>query len=317
MKPVGGVFKKVFVLLDFSLRGNEKRKCGNAKGHQRYLFLYISSNFVSKIACKKIEANIYMVLLIIVIMAEAIKIGIVGLSGRMGQEIYGVLQGCREAIFVCGCSSTQGSMEQVFEKSDVVIDFSSPEAFFTACTFAKKYQKPLVSGTTGFSSQQEQQIKQISVDIVLVMAANMSFGVNLFFKFTKQMAQALKSYPQYDAEIIETHHINKKDAPSGTAITLGKKVAEGLGQNFEEVAKYGRNLSDGIKKQGEIGFSSIRSGGIIGEHTLIFASKDDRIELTHRAYNRTIFAQGAVDLVVRVFNTQNIANGLYEYSDFL
>jgi 4-hydroxy-tetrahydrodipicolinate reductase len=246
-----------------------------------------------------------------------IKIGLVGLTGRMGQEIHLVLQNYESACFVAGCSSTQGSMEQVFSESDIVIDFSTPQAFFTACEFAKKYNKPLVSGTTGFTAEQEEQIKQLSQNIVLVLAANMSLGVNLFFKFAKQMAQVLKNYSEYDIEIVETHHINKKDAPSGTAITLGKKVAEGIEQNFNEIAKYGRNLTDEKKAKNEIGFSSIRSGGIVGEHTLIFGSKDDRIEITHKAYNRAIFAKGAVDLAVKVFNTKNLKNGLYEYGDFL
>jgi 4-hydroxy-tetrahydrodipicolinate reductase len=245
-----------------------------------------------------------------------IKIGLIGHTGRMGLEIQNVLKNHKNANFSLGCSSKLGSAEEVFKNSDIVIDFSSPEAFFKACDYAIKFSKPLVSGTTGFSGEQNSKISELSKQMLLVMSSNMSFGVNLFFKFARELSSALKNYPEYDAEIIETHHINKKDSPSGTAITLGKMVAEGRGQNFEDVKQYGRDLSDGLKKSGEIGFSSVRSGGIVGEHTLIFGSNDDRIELSHRACNRSIFAKGAVDLAVMIHNNKK-PNGLYGYSDFL
>lgn len=247
-----------------------------------------------------------------------LKIGIIGLSGKMGQEIFNVLQKHPQAVFSEGCSSKAGTIENVFKNSNIVIDFSSPRGFFEAAKIAKKTSIPLVSGTTGFSIQDEEEIKKISKDIVLVMSSNMSFGVNMLFKLAKDLSAKLKNKPEYDIEILETHHINKKDSPSGTAITLGKKIAEGRDADFYKVAQYGRNLQTHQKKQGEIGFSSIRSGGIIGEHAAIFGSIDDRIELSHKAFNRTIFAKGAVDLAIMVHKSyqKGLSNGLYEYLDF-
>ena len=255
-----------------------------------------------------------------------IKVSIIGITGKMGTKIKELIEtGGYNCQFYNGISSKGGDIDDAFKNSDVVIDFSHPEVLLNSISYAVKYKKLIVSGTTGFSSEQEQIIEALvkKDGLKIIMSYNTSFGVNVFFKIAKELSKIfnIKDCPDYDAEIVETHHVLKKDAPSGTAITLGKKVAEGRGIDFNESKCFERSGMTGQKPQGQIGFASIRSGGIIGEHTLIFGSGKDRIELTHRAFSRDIFAEGAIKLAIEgytKFTSNNlIANKIYEYEDIL
>ncbi len=256
------------------------------------------------------------------------KILILGSSGKMGVKIKELLDsGCFEAEFCFGATSktTKAELDFAIKNCDVVIDFSHPEALLNYANLAIKHGKLIVSGTTGFNKDQEQTILSLVKNngLKIIMSYNTSFGVNVFFKIAKELSKALNMElcPEYDAEIIETHHILKKDAPSGTAITLGKCVAEGRGLDFDEVKCFERGGITGQKPSGQIGFASIRSGGIVGEHTLIFGSGNDRIELTHRAFSRDIFAEGAIKLALQGLKKlkagQLNESKIYEYHDIL
>jgi 4-hydroxy-tetrahydrodipicolinate reductase len=157
---------------------------------------------------------------------------------------------------------------------------------------AVKTNKPLVIGTTGFSRDTENFMQQASKHIAILQSGNMSLGVNLLAKLVKQTASILDS--EWDIEITESHHRHKIDSPSGTAIMLGKAAADGRNVDFETVAKLSRQGIDNPRPQGEIGFSTIRAGAIVGDHRVLFAHDDEMIMLSHKAQNRSIFANGAV-----------------------
>lgn len=150
----------------------------------------------------------------------------------------------------------------------------------------------MVIGTTGFSDQEKEAIKHAAETIPVVMAPNMSVGVNVLLRLLKVASQALDS--GYDIEIIEAHHKHKVDAPSGTALRMGEVIAESLGRNLSECAVYGREGDTGERDQKTIGFSAVRAGDIVGEHTAIFAGTGERIEITHKASDRSNFAVGAI-----------------------
>lgn len=256
------------------------------------------------------------------------KILIFGASGKMGVKIKELLDSaCFEAEFCFGATSktAKSELDLAIKGCDVIIDFSHPDALFNYAHLAIKHSKLIVSGTTGFSKEQEGLILSLVKNdgLKIIMSYNTSFGVNVFFKIAKELSKALniELCPEYDAEIIETHHVLKKDAPSGTAITLGKCVAEGRGLDFDKVKCFERSGITGQKPSGQIGFASVRSGGIVGEHTLIFGSGKDTIELTHRAFSRDIFAEGAIKLALQGLKKlkagQLNESKIYEYKDIL
>ena len=176
--------------------------------------------------------------------------------------------------------------------ADVAIDFALPEATaanVAACVAAKR---PLVIGTTGHDEAQRAQIAAAARDIAIVMAPNMSLGVNLLLKLVELTAGKLDA--SYDIEVFEAHHRNKKDAPSGTALALGAAAASGRGVQLGDVAEHGRHGTSEARRRGAIGFSVFRGGDVVGDHTVTFAGTGERIELTHRASDRLAFARGAV-----------------------
>ena len=172
------------------------------------------------------------------------------------------------------------------EDADVLVEFTTPEATVGHLS----YGKPHVIGTTGLSAEDHARVQEAAANVPIVLAPNMSVGVNLLRELVKEMSAKLQGY---DLEVVETHHRNKKDAPSGTALFLARAAAEGRGQDLDEVAVYGR---EGLapRSEGEIGIHALRGGAVVGEHRLVFYSGGEEVEVIHRALSRRTFADGAM-----------------------
>jgi 4-hydroxy-tetrahydrodipicolinate reductase len=183
-------------------------------------------------------------------------------------------------------------IEALASDFDVLIDFTRPEATMAHLHACRMRRRRLVIGTTGLSAAQRDAIEQSAIDIPVVLAPNMSIGVNLCFKLLETAASVLGE--EVDIEILEAHHRHKVDAPSGTALRMGEIVAEALGRDLEHCAVYGREGHTGPRDRQTIGFETIRAGDIVGEHTVMFAGLGERVEITHRATSRMTFARGAV-----------------------
>ena len=203
--------------------------------------------------------------------------------------------------------------EIIFENSDVVIDFTTPETTIGNIELAKKTKTSLVIGTTGLTSEIYKMIKDVGNHVAVLQSTNMSLGVNLLFDLVKKTSSTLGEN-NYDIEISETHHKNKIDAPSGTAISLGKFAADGRNKNFDDIKVYDRTNSKEQRNKGDIGFSVTRGGEIAGEHIVSFIGKNDRIDLSHKAFNRSIFIKGAIEAAI--FLSQK-KNGVYSMEDII
>ncbi|MEL0005945.1 MAG: 4-hydroxy-tetrahydrodipicolinate reductase [Luminiphilus sp.] len=175
---------------------------------------------------------------------------------------------------------------------DVLIDFTVPEATLAHAEICARHGVPIVIGTTGFTAAQTTELHATACTIGLCQSANFSPGVNLTFKLAELAARALGA--DTDIEILEAHHRHKIDAPSGTALALGDAIAAALGRELGDVAVYAREGRTGAREPGTIGFSVIRAGDIVGDHTVIFATEGERLEITHKASSRSAFAAGAV-----------------------
>lgn len=197
------------------------------------------------------------------------------------------------------------------KKADLVIDFSSPRGTEALLEKAASLNKPVVTGTTGFSDDEKQIITDYSEKIPVLLSYNMSVGVNILFKLTELASRALRDF---DVEIFEAHHKNKVDAPSGTAVKLLEIIKENSDKLKKADEKHGRKGIIGERTENEIGVHSLRGGGIVGEHTVFFAGDGERVELTHRAADRSIFARGAV--LAAEFLSDKPA-GLYSMFDVL
>jgi 4-hydroxy-tetrahydrodipicolinate reductase len=184
------------------------------------------------------------------------------------------------------------ALEPRLPHTDVVIDFSEPEATLAYLPAIQNAEKALVIGTTGFTAAQREAIEQASAALPCFLAPNMSLGVNVLTQILQQVAAALGV--GYDVEVIEAHHRTKVDAPSGTALHMATVIAEALGHNLEEVAVYGREGRIGRRSDVEIGIHSVRGGDIVGEHTVVFAGAGERLEFVHRSQSRDNFARGAL-----------------------
>ncbi len=217
-------------------------------------------------------------------------IGIIGSAGRMGQAL-------REAIeaaghIYAGGIDKGGDLEPLVAASDVLVDFSSPhalEATLDACVAAGK---PVVIGTTGLEERHHFLIDDAAGDIAVLQTGNTSLGVTMLAALVRQAASQLGD--DWDIEIVEMHHRHKVDAPSGTALLLGEAAAKGRNIDLKSSSERGRDGITGERERGAIGFASLRGGSVTGDHSIIFASDNERLELVHRAENRTIFAKGAV-----------------------
>jgi 4-hydroxy-tetrahydrodipicolinate reductase len=198
------------------------------------------------------------------------------------------------------------------EAFDVLIDFTSRTSTLEHLEICRRLGRAIVIGTTGFTSEEKQQIAVAAMEIPVVFAPNMSVGVNLCLKLLEMAAKVLGD--EVDIEIVEAHHRFKKDAPSGTALRMGEVIADALGRNLAEVAVYGREGMSDERDRKAIGFATIRAGDIVGDHTVIFAGLGERIEITHKASSRMTFAKGAVRAAAWL---KDKAPGLYSIDDVL
>lgn len=236
-----------------------------------------------------------------------IKVIVCGAAGRMGQRIIHLIKeekeiqllGAIEAPDHPHLGTPVGSevkisdnLDRIIAQADVIVDFTTPKATINILGAVARLRKPIIIGTTGFNQEEIKNIRFITQELPCLLASNMSIGMNLLFKLVKDVALTLGD--SYDIEIIEAHHNQKKDAPSGTAMTLAQNIAETLGRNQKEDFVYGRKGLVGERPAKEIGIHAIRAGDIIGEHTVIFAGIGERLELTHRAASRDTFARGVI-----------------------
>jgi len=238
------------------------------------------------------------------------KIAITGSNGRMGQALI-------EAVKL-NSNVSQGSIlnrgddiERVLKDFDVLIDFTRPEATLDALSTCQSAGKAMVIGTTGFSDDALKVIDQASSDIPIVFAPNMSVGVNLTLKLLETTAKVIGA--DSNIEIVEAHHRHKVDAP-GTALKMGEVIANALGRDLSECAVYGREGTEEPRDKQTIGFSSIRGGDVVGEHSVTFFMEGERVEITHKASSRMTYANGAVKACQWLTNQ---ANGLYSMQDVL
>jgi len=258
------------------------------------------------------------------------RIAIIGASGRMGVCLIkaavnekslsvavsrtavgkdaGDLAGAgTQNIIVCH------DLEAVLDDFDVLVDFTRPEGTLKHLEICRKAGKKIVIGTTGFSDEQKAIIKEASKDIGIILSPNMSIGVNISLKLLEMTAKIMGDYT--DIEIIEAHHRHKVDSPSGTALLMGKVIADTLGWDLEEHATYGRGKGNlGERESKTIGFSTIRGGDIVAEHTVMFADEGERVEITHKASNRMTFAIGAIRAAKWLMEEEN---GVYDMQDVL
>jgi 4-hydroxy-tetrahydrodipicolinate reductase len=195
---------------------------------------------------------------------------------------------------------------------DVVIDFTTPEASLEHLRACADLKKPIVIGSTGFTKDHAAEIQKYAQAVPCVLSPNMSIGVNLCFKILAEVAKTLGD--DYDIEIVEAHHRMKKDAPSGTAMKMAQVLAHAVNRNLDEVGVYTRKGMIGERTKKEIGIQTLRAGDIVGEHTVLFAGKGERIEITHRAHSRDTFAAGAVRAAKWIVGKKP---GLYDMLDVL
>ncbi len=243
----------------------------------------------------------------------AVKICIIGAAGRMGRNIAEAVYNNENAeaagavdrkgsdvlgqnlYEIAGCGkggpAITDDILKSAENADVIIDFTGAEPTYNNLSLYEKAGKPVVIGSTGFSDEQKKAVEKLAEKVPVVLAPNMSLGINVALELIKEAARLLKGY---DIELVETHHNKKKDAPSGTAIAMAEAAAEGAGLNLAEHAVYARHGIIGERKPNEIGIQTLRGGDVAGDHTVFFFGDGERIEITHRAHSRKTFAGGAV-----------------------
>jgi len=263
-----------------------------------------------------------------------VRIAIVGAAGRMGESLLkaadlnsgiqvtvavehagnktiGRDAGEQAGLGALGIDITD-SLAGKEGEFDVLIDFTRPEATLNHLEICRRHGKGMVIGTTGFSESQRREIESAAEDTAIMLAPNMSVGVNLSLKLLELAAKVMGDHT--DIEIIEAHHRHKVDAPSGTALRMGEVVADTLGRDLKECAVYGREGHTGERDRKTIGFSTIRAGDIVGEHTVMFVDEGERIEITHKATSRMTFANGAMRAALWIANRDK---GLYDMQDVL
>ncbi len=262
------------------------------------------------------------------------RVAVVGVSGRMGLCLVKAAELSKSTEFSVAVSRPEslsvgrdagelagigivdvkvvGDLAAVVDQFDVLIDFTRPEPSMEYIEICRQAGKKVVIGTTGYSDEQKAAINDAAKDIAIVLAPNMSVGVNLSLKLLEMTAKVMGDYT--DIEVIEAHHRHKVDAPSGTALRMGEVIADALGRNLKDCAIYGREGDTGERDRKTIGFSTIRAGDIVGEHTVMFADEGERVEITHKATSRMTFANGAIRASVWL---KDKSNGLYDMQDVL
>ena len=237
--------------------------------------------------------------------------GISGARGRMGRAVSQVLD-AREDVVVAA-RFDRGETPDL-SLCDVIIDFSTPESSIAlARTCAERGGPALVIGSTGFSEAQEVELAAAAARVAIVRSGNFSLGVNVLIGLVEQAALRLDAR-DWDIEVLEAHHRRKVDAPSGTALMLGEAAATGRGADLSELKSPPYDGLTGEREAGRIGFASLRAGGIVGEHTVMFASEDEVVSLSHKAIDRSLFARGAVAAAAWV---RKRPPGLYDMQDVL
>ena len=239
------------------------------------------------------------------------RICVLGPSGRMGRALLEAAAGrddlrITSAVDRLGASGlgaqvaggiiATADVDAGLDACDVYIDFTSPAATRAVAAAAARHRRAAVIGTTGLGAADEATLDQLAQVAPIVVAANFSLGVNLLLGLVQQAARALG--PSWDAEVVEAHHRAKRDAPSGTALMIAKAIAAGHGVDYDAVKRHTRDGDVGPRPRGEIGVSSIRGGDVVGEHTATFFGAAERIEISHRATSRAIFATGALRAAV-------------------
>ena len=262
-----------------------------------------------------------------------INVAVAGAAGRMGRALIEAISAAPEfalsGAIEHAASSYLGKdageligapnrcmisddLDATLRTSQILIDFTRPDATLAHLEACVANKVAMVIGTTGFSSEQKRRIAAAAEQIAIVFAPNMSVGVNLLFKLIETAAGVLDS--EYDVEIIEAHHRHKIDAPSGTALRMGEVIAQALKRDLEAVAVYGRQGVTGERKAETIGFSTIRGGDVVGDHTALFAGIGEQLEITHKASSRATFAIGALRAARFAVERQT---GLYDMQDVL
>lgn len=220
------------------------------------------------------------------------KIAILGAAGRMGQMLCNLASQNPEFESVVKCDIVDGYEKTWPEDTDAVIDFTFHSAVPANIARAVETKSAYVLGTTGLTAEEEQAVTDAATKIPVVKSANMSLGVNLLLDLVRRAAAVLGA--DYDIEVVEMHHRLKKDAPSGTALMLANAAADGRNVKLEDVACYGREGLVGERPEGEIALHALRGGSVVGDHTVMYASNVERIEITHKAQSREAFAAGAL-----------------------
>lgn len=240
-----------------------------------------------------------------------VRIIITGSKGRMGQALISCAPR-HEEICVTGQIDLGDDLKSVIEQADAVIDFSFHSAATEIAALCAQHRKALIVGTTGHTESEQGAIKTCAEVVPVVWASNYSTGVNTLFWLTRKAAEILG--PGFDLEVVEMHHRFKKDAPSGTAMTLAGILAEVRQQQLSEVIRHGRQGITGERTSTEIGMHSLRGGDVVGDHTVIFANLGERVELTHRAASRDTLANGALRAAAWVVRQKP---GIYSMQDVL
>ncbi len=260
-------------------------------------------------------------------------IAIAGASGRMGRMLIEAVNAADDCV-LAGALDIAGSpamgldataylgqlsgvkitsdLSQGLQSARCLIDFTRPEGTLAHLQVCRKLGVKAVIGTTGFSQAQKEEIAAIASDVAIVLAPNMSVGVNVTMKLLEMAARALDT--GYDIEVIEAHHRHKVDAPSGTALKMGEVIAQALGRDLKDCAVYERYGHTGERDPSSIGFATVRGGDIVGDHTVLFAGTGERIEITHKSSSRTTYAQGSLRAARFLADK---STGLYDMFDVL
>jgi 4-hydroxy-tetrahydrodipicolinate reductase len=263
-----------------------------------------------------------------------IRIAVTGAGGRMGRTLIEAVSLTEGATLTAAIeragSSLMGAdagelagigkngillvndISEVANDFDVLIDFTAPAATLANAEVCKQANASMVVGTTGFNDADKAAFLSAQSDISICMASNFSVGVNLCFNLLETAAKIIGS--DSDIEIVEAHHRHKVDAPSGTALSMGEVVADTLGRNLNDVAVYGREGQTGARDDDTIGFATVRGGDVVGDHTVMFMSEGERVEITHKASSRMSFARGALRAALWIHEQQA---GLYDMRDVL
>jgi 4-hydroxy-tetrahydrodipicolinate reductase len=267
-------------------------------------------------------------------MAGELRIGIVGAAGRMGRMLVAQIGGTGGCV-LAGATERPGAAEigqdagtlagiaangvvlgddaaAMIAQVDAVVDFTTPDATVAHAELAAQADAAMVIGTTGLTDSHMEALRRAARHVPVVVAPNMSAGVTLLTALVEQVARALDD--SFDIEIVEIHHRHKVDAPSGTALGLGKAAAAGRKVELDAVARMAREGQTGARPRGEIGFATLRGGDVVGDHTVVFAGDGERVELTHKATSRQVFAAGAVRAALW---TKGRKPGLYSMRDVL